>query len=92
MSEEIKKLTKYVKEVRDLMKELDGKVDALTVKSEKQEELINEVLDELRVLLMEDSDDDEEETDDDDDESDEDSDDDDDDEDDEDEEETKPSA
>lgn len=73
MSEDIKKLTKYVKEVRDLMKELDGKVDALTVKSEKQEELINEVLDELRVLLMEDSDDsDEDESDDDDDESDDD--------------------
>ena len=57
-AEEIKKLTKYVKEVRDAMKELDGKLEALNAKSDKQDELLNEVLDELRTMLIDSDDDD----------------------------------
>lgn len=60
-AEEIKKLTKYVKEVRDAMKELDGKLEALNAKSDKQDELLNEVLDELRTMLLDDTDSDESE-------------------------------
>ena len=62
-AEEIKKLTKYVKEVRDAMKELDGKLEALNAKSDKQDELLNEVLDELRTMLLDDTDSDESEDD-----------------------------
>ena len=61
-AEEIKKLTKYVKEVRDAMKELDGKLEALNAKSDKQDELLNEVLDELRTMLLDDTDSDEDDS------------------------------
>lgn len=60
-AEDIKKLTKYVKEVRDAMKELDGKLEALNAKSDKQDELLNEVLDELRTMLVDDTDSDDSE-------------------------------
>jgi hypothetical protein len=71
-AEEIKKLTKYVKEVRDAMKELDGKLEALNAKSDKQDELLNEVLDELRTMLIDSDDDDDDDDESEDEESDED--------------------
>lgn len=68
MSEDIKKLTKYVKESRDLIKDLEVKIDYLTVKSDKQDEMLNEILEELKTLLVaSSSDEDEDESTDDDD-------------------------